>query len=780
MNKVRIGDAVRRGEDSRLLQGRGRYVDDVAGARQARAHVLRSPHAHAEIAGMDVSAARAAPGVLAVLTGEEMAARGLGSLKITGPTRRSDGSPGFYTPQPLLARGRVRFAGQAVAFVVAETVDQAKDAAELIHVEYVPLPVVVGVDHALDPDAPAIWADNPGNEAFFHELGDAAAAEAAFAEAAHIVRHRVCVNRVAGNPMENRGCIAEYDPFEDRYTLRATVQSVHRIRGMLAGHIFGEPQAKFRVVCDNMGGGFGTRGGCQPEYALGLWASEIIGRPVKWIAERSESLLSDDQGRGGLVDAELALDDEYRFLGLRTHTKVPIGAYFTSDRSIGSATSGLAGLAGVYRTPAIHARVTGVFTNMMLNAHYRGGGKPEPAHVVEVMVDEAARRLGIDPAELRRRNMIGADSMPYTTAFGITYDCGDFPKNLDECLAHGAYDAFEERWRRARQHGKHRGIGMSNTVCGVGNTNFEHAEVRFDNGGGITLLCGAMDHGQGHQTVFRQILADRLGIDPERIRYRFGDTDQVTAGMGTFGARSAILAGSAIVVAADKIIEKGTSIAAHLLEAGAHDIEYRDGAFTVSGTDRTVDLETVAEAAFQHNKLPPGLSPGLYERGDFASNAGATFPNGAHLAEVEIDADTGKVSLVGYWCVDDAGTILNPLLFDGQIHGGIAQGAGQILMEGVNYDPETGQLLSGSFMDYVMPRADDFCRYGLSANEVPTERNPLGVKGVGEAGTVGAMPAVMNAVNDALHRIGAPRVEMPASPEKVWRAIRQAGTDTPP
>ncbi len=780
MNKVRIGDAVRRGEDSRLLQGRGRYVDDVAEARQARAHVLRSPHAHAEIADIDITAARAAPGVLAVLTGEELAARGLGSLKITGPTKRSDGSPGLYTPQPLLAQGRVRFAGQAVAFVVAETVDQAKDAAELIRVEYVPLPAVVGVDEALAPEAPAIWADSPGNEAFFHEVGDAAAADAAFAEAAHIVRHRVCVNRVAGSPMENRGCIAEYDPFEDRYTLRATVQSVHRIRGMLAEQIFGEPQAKFRVVCDNMGGGFGTRGGCPPEYALGLWASEIVGRPVKWIAERSESLLSDDQGRGGLVDAELALDGDYRFLGLRTHTKVPVGAYFASDRNMVSATAGLAGLAGVYRTPAVHARVTGVFTNIMLNAHYRGGAKPEPAHVVEVMVDEAARRLGIDPAELRRRNMIGAHMMPYTTAFGVTYDCGDFPRNLDECLAEGAYDAFEERWRRARQHGRYRGIGMSNTVCGVGNTNFEHAEVRFDSGGGITLLCGAMDHGQGHQTAFRQILADRLGIDPDRIRYRFGDTDQVTAGMGTFGARSAILAGSAIAVAADKIIEKGKSIAAHLLEAGAHDIEYRDGAFNVAGTDRTVDLDEVAGAAFQKNKLPPGVSPGLYERGDFALDGGATFPNGAHLAEVEIDADTGKVSLVGYRCVDDAGTILNPLLFDGQIHGGIAQGAGQILMEDVAYDAESGQLLSGSFMDYVMPRADDFCHYGLSANEVPTERNPLGVKGVGEAGTVGAMPAVMNAVNDALHRIGAPQVEMPASPEKVWRAIRQAGGDAPP
>lgn len=771
---VRIGQGIKREEDLRLLQGRGRYTDDVNILNQTRAYVLRSPYAHADITAIDLSSALEAPGVLTILTGDELKERGLGTLVPVMPGKRSDGSPGFVCVQPLLAQDRVRFVGQAVAFVVAETVEQAKDAAELINVEYKSLPAVVTVDDALAPDALAIWQDNPGNEAFNHQIGDSAAVDAAFAQAEHIVRHRVCVNRVAGNPMENRGCIAEYDDFEDRYTLRATIQSVHGIRSILAGQIFNLPQSKFRVICDNMGGGFGTRGGCHPEFSLALWASEIIGRPVKWIAERTESVLTDEQGRGGLVDAELALDDNYNFIGLRTHTKVSIGAYFTTDRNMRSTVSGLGGLAGVYRTPAIHAQVTGALTNTMTLAQYRGGAKPEPCHIIEVMVDQAARELNVDPAELRRRNMVPPDAMPFKTALGALYDCGDFPDNLEECLKLGAYDGFEERQKEAVINGKYRGIGLSNTVSAVATVNFEHAEVRFDSSGGITLLCGAMDHGQGHQTTFPQILADKLGVEMDRIRYRFGDTDKVTTGTGTFNARCAVLAGSAVVQAAEKIIEKGKRIAAHGLEASVGDIEFADGQFTIAGTDRSMNLADVAKTAFQKAKLPPDIEPGLYEHGDFGSDAGATFPNGTHMAEVEIDADTGKVTLIGYWCVDDAGTILNPMLFDGQVHGGIAQGAGQILMEDVNYDSESGQLMSGSFMDYAMPRADDFCPYVLVANPVPTERNPLGAKGVGEAGTVGAMPAIMNAVNDALHRIGAPQVEMPASAEKVWRSIQSA------
>ena len=776
MAMFRIGLPVEREEDFRLLNGRGRYADDVVAVHQTRAFVLRSPHGHAEIRGIDAQAARGAPGVLAILTGDDLAQRGLGSIKPAFAGKRSDGSPGFVCSQPLLAQGRVRFAGEPVAFVVAETVDQAKDAAEMIAVDYEPLPSVASVDDALAPGAPAIWDDNPGNEAFTHVVGDAGAVDAAFASAAHVVRHRVCVNRVAGNAMETRGCLADYDIDEDAYTLRATVQSVHGIRAQIAGQIFGISQNRLRVICDQMGGGFGIKGGCYPEYSLALWASEVVERPVKWMAERAESLLTDEHGRGGLVDAELALDDNGRFLALRTHTKVPIGAYFTNDRNIRSTTGGLGGLAGVYGIPAIHARVTGALTNMMGNAQYRGGAKPEPVYVLEVMIDEAARQLGIDAAELRRRNTLTADAMPFRTCLGDVYDCGDFIKNYDQCLTAGNYAGADGRRADALGRGKYLGIGTSNTVTGVASTNFEHAEVRFDTAGGITLLCGAMDHGQGHGTTFKQVLADKLGIDGDNIRYRYGDTDKVATGVGTFNARCAVFAGSAVAIAADKIIAKGKRIAAHLLEAAEGDIEYGDGRFTVAGTDRSLDLAEVAKTAFQKPRMPADIEPGLYEHGEFGMGVGGapTYPNGSHLAEVEIDADTGRVELVRYAAVDDAGIILNPMLFDGQVHGGIVQGAGQALMEDINYDRDSGQLLTGSFMDYAMPRADDFCKFEISANEVPTERNPLGVKGVGEAGTVGALPAVMNAVNDALHRIGAPTIEMPATHEKVWRAIQAA------
>ena len=776
MNMIRIGEPVRREEDLRLLRGRGRYVDDVDALHQARAHVLRSPHAHAEIRSLDAAAARGAPGVLAVLTATELAERGLGMLKPAFAGKRADGQPGFVCSQPLLAGDRVRFGGEPVAFIVAESVEQAKDAAELIVVEYDPLPSVVDVDDALAEGAPVLWDDNPGNEAFTFETGDAPAVDAAISGAAHIVRHRVCVNRVTANCMETRGCIAEYELDEDRYTLRATVQSVHGIRAQIAGQIFAMPQTRLRVICDHMGGGFGIKGGCYPEYSLALWASEIVERPVKWMAERAESLQTDEHGRGGLVDAELALDADYKFLAIRTHTKVPIGAYFTNDRNIRSTTGGLGGLAGVYGLPAIHARVTGALTNIMTNAQYRGGAKPEPVHVLEVMVDQAGRQLGVDPIELRRRNTLSAEAMPYRTSLGDIYDCGDFPRNFEQCLSAGAYENAEQRRGEARERGKLLGTGTSNTVTAVASTNFEHAEVRFDTAGGITLLCGAMDHGQGHGTTFKQVLADRLGIDGDRIRYRYGDTDQVATGVGTFNARCAVFAGSAVSIAAEKIIEKGKRIAAHLMEAAVDDIEFADGEFTVAGTDRSLELTEVARAAFQKPRLPADIEPGLYEHGEFGMGAGdrPTYPNGSHLVEIEIDIETGKVELVRYAAVDDAGNILNPLLFDGQVHGGIAQGVGQALMEDIHYDRESGQLLTGSFMDYSMPRADDFCQFEIAANVVPTERNPLGVKGVGEAGTVGALPAVKNAINDALHRARAPPVEMPATHEKVWRALQSA------
>ena len=771
-----VGKAIPREEDLRLLQGRGRYTDDVNALNQAHAYVFRSPIAHADIRSINTTAALNVPGVLAVLTGEDLKARGLGTLRPVAPGKRSDGSPGFVCTQPLLAQDRVRYAGEAIAFIVAETIAQAKDAAELIEIAFDALPVVTSVDDALAPDAYALWDNNPGNEAYTFEKGDASAVNSALSNAAHIIKHRVCVNRVAGNPMENRGCIAEYDTYEDRYTLRATVQSVHGIRQQIAGQILGIPQTQLRVICDNMGGGFGTRGGCHPEYSLSLWASEIIGRPVKWIGDRTEGIMTDEQARGGLVDCELALDADFKFLGLRTHTKVPIGAYFGNDRNLRSATGGLGGLAGVYGIPAIHAKVTGGLTNMIGNAQYRGGAKPEPVYVLEVMVDVAARELGIDPIELRRRNTVGPEQMPFTTCFGDIYDCGDFVRNFEDCLKAGNYDGVDQRRADSAANGKILGVGSSNSVTGVASTNFEHVEIRFDPSGNITLLCGAMDHGQGHGTTFKQVLGDSLGINTDKVQYRFGDTDKVAHGIGTFNARCAVFVSAAVINASEKIIAKGKRIAAHLLEAADDDIEYGDGTFTVAGTDKTISLEEVAKTAFQKPKLPADIEPGLYEHGEFGMGQGQmpTYPNGVHLAEIEIDSDTGKVELVRYTAVDDAGTILNPMLFDGQVHGGIVQGAGQIMMEDVHYDPESGQLLTGSFMDYCMPRADDFCAFNIAANEIPTARNPLGVKGVGEAGTVGAMPAVMNAINNALHRVGAAPVEMPATQEKVWHALQAA------
>lgn len=774
-----IGKPVLREEDLRLLQGHGRYTDDVNALGQAHAFVLRSPIAHANILSIDNVNAKNSKGVLTILTGKDLVKRNLGGLKPGFAGQRSDGKPGFVCSQPLLAQERVRFTGEPVAFIIAETLNEAKDAAELIFVDYQPLKPLISVDEALESEAPKIWDQNPDNEAYTFEKGDAKKVAAAFADAKYIVRHRVCVNRVACNAMETRGCIGTYDSYEDRYTLRATVQSVHGIRQQIADQIFKIPQTQLRVICDNMGGGFGIKGGCYPEYSLALWGSEVVDRPIKWIADRSESLLSDEQARGGLVDAELALDKDYKFIALRTHTKVPIGAYFTNDRNIRCATGGLGGLAGVYDIQAIHAKVTGAFANIMTNAQYRGGAKPEPVFVIEVMVDVAARELGIDPIKLRRLNTVGPEVMPFRTCLGDVYDCGNFPKNFEQCLGVGKFGQFADRRKEAKSRGKFLGIGSSNSVTGVASTNFEHVEIRFDPSGGITLLSGAMDHGQGHGTTFKQVLADKLGIDTKSVRYRYGDTDKVTTGVGTFNARCAVFVGSAVANAADKVINKGKRIAAHIFETAVDDIDYEEGQFIVSGTDRTINIKEIAKTAFQKAKLPIDIEPGFYEHGEFGMGQGQapTYPNGCHLAEISIDSETGKIDLVRYTAVDDAGTILNPKLFDGQVHGGIVQGAGQILMENVFYDKENGQLISGSFMDYCMPRADDFCSFSISANEIPTLRNPLGVKGVGEAGTVGAMPAIMNAINDALFHIGAKPIEMPATDEKVWRAIQSVGTN---
>jgi aerobic carbon-monoxide dehydrogenase large subunit len=774
MSVQSIGMPVRREEDFRLLRGRGRYVDDVKAASEAHGYVLRSPHAHARIAALDVGRARTAASVLCVLTGEDLTRRGLGTLMPAVRRRRRNGTPAFVCPQPLLAADRVRYVGDPVAFIVAETVNQAKDAAELIDIDYELLPSVVGAEAALAPGAPAVWDENPGNEAFFHEVGDRSAVDSAFAKADHIVRYKTVINRVTANSMEPRGCLAEYDPDQDRYTIRCTVQSVHGTRAALADRIFQLPHHQIRVVCDSMGGGFGMKGGCYPEYALSLWASEVVGRPVRWISERSEGLMSDEQGRGSVIDTELALDRDGRFLALRTRWSAAIGAYYSTDRPTIPLSVGLGCQVNTYNIPAVHTQVTAVLTNTMTIAPYRGGGRPEPIYATETIIDKAAHQLGLTPAELRRRNTVPADAMPFTTALGQTYDCGDFPKNLEDCLALADFERVAERREAAKYRGKLLGVGIATTVAASGGRDYEHAEIRFDPSGGVMLMTGSMDHGQGHGTTFKQVLSEKLGIDADLIRYRYGDSDLVTMGIGTFGSRSAQLAGSAIVIAADRLIDKGCKIAAHMMEAAAPDIAFEKGKFAITGTDRSVGIAEVAKQSFQSLQLPEGVETGFTERANFGPADPATFPAGAHLCEVEIDVETGEVALTRYAAVDDVGRVLNPLLCEGQIHGGIVQGVGQALMEDVVYDPASGQLVSGSFQDYCMPRADQFCNFDVENNRTLTEKNPLGVKGVGEAGTIAAIPAVMNAVNDALARVGAPYIEAPATSEKVWRALRAA------
>ncbi len=775
MGEFAIGQPVSRLEDPRLLKGLGRYIDDLDLPGQAHAFMLRSPHAHAMIRSIDVEAAAAMPGVLGVLTGADCEADGLGHLPCDQKRFRRDGSDMYRPPRPILARGRVRVVGDCVATVVAETASLARAAAERIAVDYEPLPAVVSPADAAEEGAPQLWDDCPGNECFFHEDGDAAAVEAAFASAHLVVERRFTISRVTAAPIGPRGCIGEYDPSVERYTLRTGVQQAHMLRMHLARTIFGIPETRVRVIAPDIGGSFGLYSNVYPENVLVLWAARRFGRPVKWAADRSECMLSDDSARDCVSDAALALDRDGRFLALRCRTFANLGAYLSLRGPLPPVVN-LGTLAGTYTTPAIHVRVSGMFTNTFCTSPYRGAGRPEASTVLEQLIDEAARRLRLDPAEIRRRNTIPADAMPYRTALTFTYDSGDFERNLDDALALAGYDGFEARRAEAAARGRLRGIGISNTVHRASGLELEAAQIRFDATGSATLMVGSVHHGQGHATTFTQIACDRLGLDPDSVRYVSGDTDIVTFGRGSFASRSAALAGSAVALAADKIVEKGRVIAAALLEAADEDVEFTEGTFTVSGTDRSVEIADVARAAYAPHDLPLDIEPGLDEMAMFRPGA-LTFPNGCHIAEIEIDPETGSVEILRYAVVDDFGTILNPLLLEGQIHGGLAQGIGQALMEDVAFDPATGQLLAGSFMDYCMPRADDLPSYVAAFNEVPTAVNPVGVKGAGEAGAVGALPAMMNAVVDALAPLGVEHVQMPATPERIWRAIGEAGAE---
>ena len=775
MGEYALGQPVPRSEDPRLLRGGGRYVDDFVLPNMAFGYVLRSSHAHASILSIEVDAARKAPGVLAVFTGADWENSGFGNLPPAGGRKRRDGSPMYVPPFPALVRDRVRRVGDYLAFVVAETLDQAKDAAELIAVEYDPLPVVTDTDAADKPGAPLIWEDCPDNICFVHLAGDKEAVDAAFATADHVVRRKFVINRVTAATMEPRGSIGHYDRSEDHYTIYTTLQQGHPYRASLAAHVLKVPENKVRVIAGDIGGSFGMKSEIYNEVALVLWGSKSVDRPVKWTSERAEAMLSDAHGRDNVTVGELALDKDGRFLGQRIRTTASLGAYAMATGP-NPLVANLGTLAGVYTTPAIHVDVTGLFTNTNPTRPYRGAGRPEAAYVIERLVDEAADELGIDPTELRRRNTISPDAMPFKTGLVFTYDNGEFEKNMDIALDMAGYAAFEDRRREARGRGRLRGIGISNTIERAAAPGVEGGEIRFDRSGTATILSGSIAQGQGHETVYKQLVCDRLGLVPGDVHYVWGDTDKIAYGHGTGGSRSATLGGSALHLATEKIIEKAKRLAAHLLEAAVEDIAFDEGVFSIAGTDRSLTITEIARAATDPGKLPDGMEPGLVASAVYTAKV-MNYPNGCHVCEVEIDEETGTVDIIGYNVVDDVGTVMNPLLVKGQVQGGIAQGLGQALMEDIEYDRDSGQLLSGSFMDYAMPRADNFSFIEVKSNPVPTKTNPLGVKGAGEAGTVGALPAVTNAVVDALSPLGIRHIGMPATSERIWQAIREAKAD---
>jgi carbon-monoxide dehydrogenase large subunit len=781
----RFGRQPRR-EDARLLRGLGRFTADLVPPDAARMVVLRSPHAHARIAGIRADAARAMPGVLAIVTGAELEEAGLGTIPCVSRPRGADGKPRdiLEPPHRILATDRVRFVGDAVAAIVATSRAAALDAAEAIEVDYDPLPAVTDTALAGAPDATLLWPEIPGNRSFTYEIGDAEAVRAAMARAHHVARLRLVNQRIHAAPLEPRAAIGSWDEGAQRWHLVAPLQTPHQVRSVLASAVLKVPESRLRVTTPpDVGGGFGLKGGLFREYALVLWLARRLGRPVAWIGERGESFTADDHARDNVTEAALALDAEGRFLAVQVETEAAIGA-MVALRGAHSMTNNLGSLAGVYRTPAIHARVHGRFSNTAPTAPYRGAGRPEATYVLERLIDAAAAETGIDRMELRRRNLIPRDAMPFRTGLVFTYDSGDFAGGM--ALAEEAADiaGFPARRAEAATRGRLRGIGVINAIeqAGgpLGSPAEERADIRFEPDGGVLLVLGTAAAGQGHETVFARLLAERLGMPETSIRVAQGDTDIAPFGRGTFGSRSVAAAGSALALAAEKVIAKGRRIAAHLLEAAEPDIVFRDGAFVVEGTDRRIALADIVRAAFAPSRLPPGLEPGLDQAAIFAAPA-PTYPNGCHACEVEIDPETGAVSIERYVVCDDVGVVIDHAMLEGQVQGGVAQGIGQALMEAVRHDPASGQLLTASFLDYAMPRAADIPGLILRDNPQATAVNPLGAKGGGEAGTIGAPPAVICAVLDALAPRGVTQLDMPATPERIWRALRDAASpETPP
>ncbi len=766
-----IGQPVPRTEDPRFLTGRGTYVDDITLPHMSHAAVVYSTVAHADIRSIDTTAAEAAPGVIAVLTGREAEEDGLGGIPPAFMPEDMGGPKGFRTVRHVMIRKRVRHVGERVAMVIAETEAQAAEAAALIEVEYDILPAVVRAADAVREGAPQLYPEAPNNTSFTLRFGDEAATDAAFAAAHHVTTVKIYNNRLAACTMEPRASIGHYSQADDSYTLYASIQNPHGTRSTLAGPIFHQPEAKFRIVARDVGGGFGLKGGTHAEDALVLWASKRTGRPVKWVGDRSASMLGDDQSRDHTTEGSLAFDKDGKILGLRVRALTNSGAYIVGSGCVPIIFS-LRLAPSVYAIPAIDVLSKMVLTNTPPTTPYRGAGRPEAVFTIERILDKAAREMGIDRVELRRRNYLPPEALPHHTATHFVYDSGEFATTTDMCLSRADWDGYEARRTASEKAGKLRGRGMTYYIDDNGNFN-ERMELRFDPSGSLTILSGTFSHGQGHQTTYAQMVSDWLGVPFENIRLEQGDTAQIAYGRGTVASRSMTVGGSALRKAADDIVENGRKFAAHMLETDAGDIEFRDGKFTVAGTDRSIALVDVAKLSFRPMGNPIELGIGLNGIGAFAATQ-PSFPNGCHVCEVEIDPDTGHVTLDRYTVVDDIGRVLNPLLAHGQVQGGVVQGIGQALLEDVQHDAD-GQLLTGSWLDYCMPRADDVPFIEADMHEVLCKSNPIGVKGCGEGGTVGATPTVIGAIIDALSPYGVTDIDMPATPERVWRAIHSIG-----
>lgn len=765
MQKFGIGQAATRIEDTRLTTGAGKYVDDVQLDNQSYALFVRSPHAHADILSIDKSDAEQLPGVLGIYTVDDLKADGINDIPCMAPVENIDGSGSVMTPRPALAQDRVRHVGDAVALIVAETMDQARDAADAVFVDYQSLDAVVGTGEATSDAAATIWEQAPNNRCFDWQSGDAEGVARAFAAAEKTVEVELINNRVIPNSMEPRGAIASIEEGTGRMVLRVSCQGVHLMRGLLANAVFNVPEDQIHVLCDDVGGGFGMKIFLFPEYVAALFAARKLGRPVRWISERTEAFMSDSHGRDHISRMRLALDGEARILGLEVNTTANLGAYLSNFGPFVPTAAGVGMLVGCYDIPTAYVRVEGVFTNTAPVDAYRGAGRPEAIYAIERLLDVAAYDLGMDPAEIRRRNFIPASAMPYSTALGCEYDSGEFRQNLEDALALANWENFEQRRIEAAANGKLRGIGLASYIERCSGGAPETARLAVDESGHVTLFIGTQSNGQGHETAFRQILCERLGIAFEDVSIVQGDSDRIASGGGTMGSRSVPVGGAAITAAALKLIETARQTAAEMLETAVGDIEFEAGEFRVSGTDISRSFKSVAAAATEAGNS--------FDEIETFTPGEATYPNGTHICEIEIDLETATIEVVNFTVVDDFGKVINPLLLEGQVHGGIGQGLGQALLESVQYEEGSGQLLTATYMDYNMPRADNFCDITFKRNEVPCLSNPLGIKGAGEAGAIGAPPAIINALVNALRDHGIRHLDMPMTQDKMFAILQQ-------